>query len=184
MNEIHLRTLGVFCLTTLALLHGCGAFDAVSTSGYQPPISFTGYFDDTYLELTGNASHPNSVERIGDTIRMYFYSYDYHNGGNAWHGDQLRIDLYRTNESSTIMGTDNALVRLSRYFDTNATYLVSAADSTHSPPLGSKMTIHRVERRAGGRIDIRDLFAALHTPNCFSVGMEIEDGHILGHFDG
>ncbi len=183
MRKGNIRPLLLAAVLLVYSLSGCGILDSFPSLDYEPVVVFTGYFNEDFHKLTGNRSQPNTIERVGDTIRMYFFSSDFDGKSRTWRGDQLRIDLYRTNDSTTIHGTDNALVRLSRYAEGNATYLVCAADSAWSPPLGSKMYVEDLHNRRGGTIRISEFYAALHSPHAYTTAMEIKKGEIFGRFD-
>lgn len=174
------------------LFASCSFLEDEITPFYEPVITFRGKtiknFGKDSIYLPGNYYYPNSCIMVGDTMRMYFFSEDYTQGIPTWRGDQLRIDIYSHRPDTTPIPdstgaiiTGDVLIRLSRYWESNETYLINRGDTLYSPPMSVRMEAVSFGRSSDSDILINNIQAKLHQENRNStVSFEFEDAVIEG----
>lgn len=174
---------GILIMVVLCVFVRCSENDDFITPiFYRPPVYLAGYFNGDYDSLTGNLSYRNSCNLVGDTIRMYFYSSDFHEENKVWQGDLIRMDIYPGNTDS-IVGRARILFHMARYHERNISYTITPIDTLYGV---DRISIHvnNINRSHHGTIDIDDLFVGAR-PILGTSGeyLEILKGRIRGHIE-
>lgn len=145
---------------------------------YHPPVVFAGYVNDDYDSLPGNPAWPNTARLLGDTLRMYFYSGNFHVTDQIWNGDLLMLTLL-PHANDTMISTRSVFLHMARYLDQNYTYEVVPGDSVDLSDYKVEMRALSLSRAHGSRIDI-DHFTVQAKPLEGSASLVIHDGRISG----
>jgi hypothetical protein len=151
-----LRKALLAALAGLPCCLSCSSAVAVLPLPYAPVIVFTGIVNNDSLCYPGNRQFPNSCRIEGNCVRMFLYSENYSHGAVSY-GDQMRIDIYRTD--SQFITERTALFDLTRYDRGIATptYTITASDSLNDYNNFS-IKVETFDRRGGGEVFLRDIY--------------------------
>lgn len=142
-------------LASLPLLSFCAhPQKEVESVIYHPPVVFTGVVNDDHDSLPGNPTWPNTCELLGDTVRMYFHSENFHVANDSiWHGDLIRLTLL-PNANDSLVSTRSVFLHAALYRDMNYSYDVAPRDSVDLITTRVEMRVLSLSRTHGSRIEI------------------------------
>lgn len=145
---------------------------------YDPPVTFSGFFNGVEVSMGGNAFWPNGCRLKRDTIQMFFYSDNFSEINNIRNGDFMRIFIFPGQDS--LIGVKRMILHLARYHEYNSTYTILPRD-TMSAVISAKMHRVALSPASGSRVHI-DRINMYTIPVAGSTGeqMEITKGIITG----
>jgi hypothetical protein len=145
---------------------------------YEPPITFSGFFNGVEVSMRGNAFWPNRCRLKRDTIQMFFYSDNFSEVNKIRNGDFMRIYIFQGRDS--LIGVKHMILHLARYHEYNSTYTILPRD-TASAAIDAKMYRVALNPSRGSRVYI-DRINMYTIPITGSSGeqMEITKGIITG----
>jgi hypothetical protein len=165
--------------TTLFFFSFCSHHSlAVVPLIYKPPVVFAGYVNDDYDTLPGNPAWPNTAKMLGDTLRMYFYSEDFHTANKIWNGDLMILTIL-PNANDTLISTRSVYLQMFRYLDQDFTYQINPGDSTGVDNNSVAMRALALSRTRGSSIDLENISVTAE-PLSGTTSLIIDKGRIIG----
>ncbi|MBD3393052.1 MAG: hypothetical protein GF418_13140 [Chitinivibrionales bacterium] len=152
---------------------------------YEPVVTFTGYYNDTYVDLPGHGGKPNTCSLKVDTVEIRCYSKDYDDGDpDMIQGYRLWMQIHPfTVDTTEDFWTGHLRVRFNDYatlgqFQT--TRVLYPADTAWGSQFNASGIVRSLERRVDGTVDIDEIRLPLHNENQAGVAADIDQGELYG----